>query len=491
MCVRLRTTGLGVETTLSNQNQTTSRVAIDLLLDLDRSKGKRDAVETALRDAIRGRRLTDGDVLPSTRSLANDLGVSRATVVAAYEQLASEGYITARQGSATAVTFAGTERSPSPHQYLAATDPDQAVYFHPGRPDLSGFPRREWQIATRTVLKTVPDVALDYPDPAGRPEFRRSIASYLARTRATVSDAADMVVTAGFLPALGLLARHFARAGAGTIAVENPMLYKHRLLLEYLGVTVIPVDVDHEGISVAGLDRVEEPIDAVLVCPARQYPLGMTMTPYRRADLVEWARRRNVWIVEDDYDGEFRYDDRPIGALQGLAPDRVVHAGTASKTLAPGVRLGWLTVPEELRRSMAFDVMANGAVSALDQMTLATMIDSGAYDRQVRTMRARYRRRRDATIAELGSIAGVSIPNSSAGLSICVRFDGDASTLDDRRIEAVCFAGGVGVVALSRHFADPHRSVPGLVVGFAAPPEHEFPTALQRLQSVLREALST
>lgn len=479
---------------MSRQDQSTSSHALDLLLDVDMASGRRAGVESALRTAIQDGRLRIGDRLPSTRALADDLGVARATVVAAYEHLAAEGYVVARRGSATTVAYAAAAQpdhaGPSDEPTEQFIDHSRQLLFNPGRPDLSGFPRAEWRAALRAVLKIVPDAELDYPNPSGCRQLRRSLAAYLARTRATMSTESDIVVTAGFLSALGIIAEHLVRHGHGRIAVEDPMLFQYRDLLGFLGVDAIPVAIDDEGISVDRLDRITDPVDAVLVCPARQYPLGMTMSPGRRAELVEWARQRNAWIIEDDYDGEFRYDGRPVGALQGLAPDRVIHAGTASKSLAPGIRLGWLTVPEPLRRALTPAVMARGPVSVIDQLTVAEMIDRGAYDRQVRTARARYRRRRDRTLSTLSEIPDIAINETAAGLNLCLRFVGRHRNLDDRAVEAASIAAGVGVVALSRHFANPENAERGVVVGFAAPPEHRFPTALSVLEDILRVALN-
>lgn len=490
----LRCNGLTIETSVSSQYQSTSRAALDLLLDVDTSAGRRAGVESALRTAIRDGRLQCGDALPSTRALAHDLGLARATVVAAYEQLAAEGYVVGRRGSATTVSYAPPERigaaRPAESTIEANTALARSVTFHPGRPDLSGFPRRDWRAALRTVLNTVPDSELDYPDPAGCPQLRGSLASYLGRTRATQSTASDILVTGGFLPALGIVADHFRRRGHGRIVVEDPMLYLYRLVLEYFEIDVVPVSVDREGISVAALERVDVPVDAVLVCPSRHYPLGITMSAERRADLVQWAREYDTWVIEDDYDGEFRYDGRPVGALQGLAPDRVVHAGTASKSLAPGLRLGWMTVPEPLRRAIAPAILARGPTSVIDQLTLSELIDSGAYDRQIRGMRSRYRRRRDRVVAMLETVDGLRLPESAAGLNICARFVGEHRRVDDLAVESACIAAGVGVVALSRHYAAASNASRGIVVGFAAPAEHEFRSALDRLRAVLDKALN-
>lgn len=460
--------------------------AIDLALIVDLDGGRRAGVETALRDAIRDGRLRVGDRLPSTRSLAVDLGVSRATVVAAYEQLAVEGFVTGQAGSATRVADVGvvvdeSDDDPNP------LGPQFAHDFHPGRPDVSAFPRRDWQRAVRRIMNEAPDEALGYPHPRGRPELRQALAGYLSRARSVVTEPAAISIVGGFVAALSFIGEHLARRGSGRIAVEDPMLFFHRDILRQAGVECVPVPVDGDGLRVDLLDELAGDVDAVLVCPAHQYPIGATLPAERRTALVEWARRNGTWIVEDDYDGEFRYDRRPVGALQGLAPDRVIHVGTASKTLAPGLRLAWITAPPPLRRALAATINVRAGVSALEQLALADLIERGVLDRHVRSLRPRYRDRRDRLRARLDELGWIDTPDGAAGLNLCARFVGDAADWNDSEIVRECAHRSVGVVELSRHYANPATAPKGLVLGFAAPPEHHVHAALDALVDTLDE----
>jgi GntR family transcriptional regulator / MocR family aminotransferase len=455
------------------------RTATELALHVDLSLGRRAGVEAALRDAIRDGRLRVGDPLPSTRSLAADLGVSRATVVAAYEQLAAEGYATGEVGSATRVAEVGavahSDDDPNP---LA---PELTHDFHPGRPDVSAFPRRDWQRAVRRIMNEAPDDVFGYPHPRGRPELRRALAGYLSRARSVVTDPSAISIVGGFVAALSFVGEHLARCGRRRIAVEDPMLFFHRDVLRQAGVECVPVPVDGDGLRVDLLDRLADSVDAVLVCPAHQYPIGATLPAERRTALVDWARRHDAWVVEDDYDGEFRYDRRPVGALQGLAPDRVIHVGTASKTLAPGLRLAWITAPASLRRGLIATINVRAGVSALEQLAFADLIEHGVLDRQVRILRPRYRERRDRLRARLDELGWIDTPDGAAGLNLCARFVGEAAAWSDRTIVAECAERSVSVIELSRHYAVPDGAPNGLVLGFGAPPEHAFDASLDTL----------
>jgi len=289
---------------------------LELQLDLPHGAGRREGLEVALRVAIRSGRLSAGSAMPSSRVLSEDLNVSRSTVVGAYEQLTAEGYLVSEHGRGTTVA-ALTPLAPD------AVEPDlfgptPTWDFRPGEPDVSSFPRREWLRSLRRVVLEAPDEMLAYPDPRGRRELRETLASYLARTRSVVTDHTGVFVTGGFASGVGFLADAFRQMGIERIAVEEAMVPFHRAALRIAGLQVETVAVDQAGLDVAALSRTAA--QAVLVTPAHQYPFGVTMTPERRADLIIWATANNAWIVEDDYDGEFRYDRRPIGALQGLDP---------------------------------------------------------------------------------------------------------------------------------------------------------------------------
>lgn len=452
---------------------------LDLQLDVVGGVGIRTALETALRDAIRTGRLVSGAVVPSTRSLAADLGLSRSTVVIAYEQLVAEGYLRAEHGSATRV--APLLAAAPPVRELDRYGPNPLHDFRPGEPDPSSFPRARWLRSVRRVLGDEPDDAFGYPDPRGGSELRSTLAEYLGRTRTVVADSAAVHVVGGYGAGLGFLAEAFRRQGVERIGVEDPMLPMHAHALRTTGIETVPIPLDAEGIDIEQLRAAD--VGAVVVTPAHQYPTAITMSARRRTEIIDWARDQNAWIVEDDYDGEFRYDRRPIGSLQGLGPDRVVYGGTASKSLSPALRIGWLVVPEPLRADLMRVVNVRAGVSAIDQLALSDFIHRGELDRHVRLMRGVYRHRNDALRAVLAETAWLEIGEGAAGLHLIARLRSEH--LDEASVIAAADAASVGLLGLVTH----HRSTAagtGFAIGFSRPPGHHFPTALERLGDVLR-----
>ncbi|PWK61865.1 GntR family transcriptional regulator/MocR family aminotransferase [Streptomyces sp. CG 926] len=381
---------------------------LHLQLDLTAGRGLRAGLTEALREAARGGRLAAGTRLPSSRTLAADLGVARNTVAEAYAELVAEGWLTARQGSGTRVAERARPRRPAaaaPVRRPARKGP--AYSLIPGSPDLGGFPRAAWLSAARRALTDAPNEAFGYAvDPRGRVELRQALAGYLARARGVYADPERIVLCAGFLHGLTLLAGLLRARRVREVAVEGYGLDFHRDVLVRAGLRTRPLGVDAEG---ARTGELTPTAGAVLLTPAHQFPTGVALTPARRAAAVDWARTTGGLILEDDYDGEFRYDRQPVGALQGLDPDRVVYLGTAAKSLAPGLRMGWMVVPPGLLEEvLAAKRSTDWACGALDQLILAEFITSGAYDRHVRGMRLRYRRRRDELVATVGDRVGVS-----------------------------------------------------------------------------------
>ncbi len=307
----------------------------ELLVRL-RGGRRRAQLEDRLRELVRDGTLDAGSRMPSSRALAGDLGVSRRLVVDAYAQLLAEGYLVARQGAGTFVAAAGALERESPAPPAASA---LRFDFFPGAPDLASFPRTLWLRATREVLRGAPDSAFAYPDARGAPALRAALAAYLRRVRGVVVEPDAIVVCSGATQGLALLGRALPRLGISSIDVEDPGLPPHRGVLAYAGLDVRGVPVDEQGVDVGAL---RAPV--ALTTPAHQCPTGVVLSPRRRGELVRWARDGGL-VIEDDYDAEFRYDRAPLGALQGLAPDRVVYLGTVSKTLAPGLRLGWLVLP--------------------------------------------------------------------------------------------------------------------------------------------------
>lgn len=389
--------------------------------------GVRRGLTEALREAVRSGRLAPGTRLPSSRSLAADLGIARNTVAEAYADLVAEGWLTARQGSGTSVARRPVQAPSTTSAPGRQTHARPAYDLVPGTPDLSSFPRAAWLKASRRALTVAPHEALDYGDPRGRVELRTALAGYLARARGVRTDPEHIVICSGFVHGLMLLGQVLRGRGLNSLAVESYGLDVHWRLLERAGLRTVPLGFDELGTRTEELTAGPRGGDAwggvraVLMTPAHQFPMGVPLHPDRRAQVVDWARRGGGLILEDDYDGEFRYDRQPVGALQGLDPDHVVHVGTASKSLAPGLRLGWLVLPPSLAPEV---VAAKGGVDwscgVLDQLTLAEFITSGAYDRHIRASRLRYRRRRDALVARLAEQApGVRATASRRACTWC------------------------------------------------------------------------
>jgi GntR family transcriptional regulator/MocR family aminotransferase len=437
----------------------------DLHLELAPRGERRAALERAVRAAIRDGRLAAGDRLPSTRALAADLGLARGTVTEAYAQLTAEGYLTARPGAPTRVAFAGAAEVPAgPVQ----TRDVPRLDLTPGTPDVGAFPRGPWLRALRRSFAAAPDSVLGYRDLRGRPELRSALAAYLGRARGVRADPDRIVVCAGFNEGFGLL---LAALPGGTLAMEDPCLHFHRRIAHAAGRTIVPMAVDERG-AAPPLDA-----DAALLTPAHQFPLGATLAPERRAAFVRWARERQTVVIEDDYDGEFRFDRQPAGALQGLDPERVVYAGTASKTLAPGLRLAWLVLPAALVEPVLEAKLRIGGTTVLEQLALAELIASGGLDRHVRRMRARYRRRRDALLDLLGDRRTRGI---AAGLHLVVDVEDEAAALEAGTLEGVALQG----LEPFWHDTGPQ----GLVIGYAAPPQHAYAASLDALGRALARA---
>src|SRR4051794_6366361 len=374
--------------------------APELLVSVERdgNGSLRAQIEHELRHAVRAGRLRAGTPLPSTRVLARQLGVARGVVVEAYAQLAAEGSLRTRQGAPTRVApVAAQPRSARPRP---DAPPPPRYDLRASVPDLTAFPRKAWLAAERRALAGLPHAALDYPELNGAVRLRGALASYLGRARGLVADPERILITTGTLQSLGLLANVLRERGIERIAVEQPGFHIHRALLRRRGLTAVPVPVDPDGLVVERLPA--QGARAVLVTPAHQMPLGAVLPPERRAALLEWAERHDALVVEDDYDGEYRYDREPVGALQGLAPERVAYLGSASKVLAPALRIGWMVAPSWLERELAEAKSWDDAGSPLlGQLALADMIERGELDRHLRRVRVTYRRRRDLLLAGL------------------------------------------------------------------------------------------
>ncbi|MBG0853029.1 PLP-dependent aminotransferase family protein [Streptomyces spinoverrucosus] len=457
-------------------------LGIDLHLEPS-GPGLRRGLTDTLREAVRTGRLAPDTRLPSSRSLAADLGIARNTVAESYADLVAEGWLTARQGSGTRVADRAVPPQPdrpAPHH----REPGRAAYnLVPGTPDLASFPRAEWLKAARRALTAAPNDALGYGDARGRIELRTALADYLSRARGVRADPDRILVCSGFAHGLKLLAEVLHTRGLRTLAVESYGLDLHWDLVERAGLRTLPLPFDTHGTLPEALDGAGSDdlpaTRAVLLTPAHQFPMGVALRPSRRAAVVDWARRTGGLILEDDYDGEFRYDRQPVGALQDLDPDHVVYLGTASKSLAPGLRLAWMVLPP----SLVPDVMRHAGGSAtgvLEQLTLAEFLTSGAYDRHVRAARLRYRRRRDDLVAALAERApDVRATGIAAGLHAVLRLPPGT----EQPVVRAATWQGVAVHGLSRyrHPAARAQHLDAMVVGYGTPPDHAWTGTLDAL----------
>jgi GntR family transcriptional regulator / MocR family aminotransferase len=436
---------------------------IELLVALDRSRPSlRVQIEEQLRDAVRAGRLGAGTPLPSTRGLAAELSLSRGVVVEAYSQLVAEGYLVAQQGGATRVAQAGAAPAPAPSRGPAGRAP--RFDFRTGAPDVSLFPRAAWLTSLRRSLQGAPDARFDYGDPRGAPELRTALARYLGRVRGVSCDAERVIVTSGMAQGMALFGRVLVERGERAIALEDPSSGPGRLQLASTGLATVAVPVDDEGLRV---DRLAALGPAgprvVMVTPAHQFPTGVVLSAGRRAALRDWAAAREGLVLEDDYDAEYRYDRQPVGALQGLAPERVTYAGSVSKTLAPGLRLGWLVAPERLAEQLvAAKERDDLGTPVVEQLALADFLERGELDRHLRRTRAVYRGRRDALVAALERHLPGCVPTGvAAGLHLVVALP--AGT-DERALLAAARAAGIGLAGLSEHAVTP--APPALLLGY-------------------------
>ena len=461
----------------------------ELLLRLDRGSGEplRAQLETGLREAIRSGRLHGGERLPSSRELARELGVSRGLVQDCYGQLLAEGYLTSRLGSATRVAAGSYPAPPAPPRSLEPV-PQLIADFRVGVPDLPGFPRGDWVWAIREACGRVAAPDLDYGDPRGTAVLRNVLAGYLRRVRAAAADPERIIVSTGFAQGLSLVLRTLAPAGVRCVAFEDPG-YGCADTSETIratlaaGLRAVHVPVDDRGIDVTALGA--SGAHVVVVTPAHQSPTGVVLAAQRRHALVDWARRNGTFVVEDDYDSEFRYDREPVGVLQGLDPGRVFTIGTASKALAPAVRLGWVLAPPELADGVAEEKrISDRGSSTLDQLAMAALLESGRYDRHLRRMRVLYARRRAALIAALAQHApGVRLTGLAAGFHAVAHLPAMA---DERAVVAAARERRVGLYGMGS-FRATGTTVPAqLVLGFGNVGERSIEPGIAAVADLLR-----
>ncbi|HEY2176876.1 MAG TPA: PLP-dependent aminotransferase family protein [Mycobacteriales bacterium] len=465
----------------SSTNSTATGGELFVEVGRDRSVALHRQVESGIRDRIRCGQLAGGTVLPSTRGLAEDLGVSRGVVVEAYQQLVAEGYLVSRSGGYTQVARAAeTDVAPDAVQRPAAAPP--RIDFRYGRPDVSQFPRAAWLRSTRRVLAEIPNDRLVYLEGGGAPELREALSGYLNRVRGTAARPENVVIVNGFGQGIRLVAQVLAQMGVRRLAVEDPSSDDDiRVTAPRLGIEVVGVPVDADGISIPALER--SGADAVLVTAAHQFPTGAVLSPAVRKSLVDWAAHGDRLIVEDDYDAEFRYDREPIGAMQGLAPDHVVYAGTASKTLAPGLRLGWLVVPNRLVAEVGdAKILDDRGSPVLDQLVFADFVARGEFDRHLRRMRPRYRRRRDVLLGALRErLPDVEPTGISAGMHVTTWLPAD---LDEAGIIDAARQRSLGVYGV-RPYRMSRTGRAGLVFGYGGLSERAIAEGIDILADVV------
>ena len=470
-------------------------MAADLVVELRRNGAEplHQQLEAAIRSRIRDGRLRAGTSLPSTRTLGGALGVSRGVVVEAYQQLAAEGYLSSRSGGYTRVAQdLAVDTAPGPAPALTSAlaprpppDPPK-LDFKYCQPDVTQFPRAAWLRSLRRAVHEAPDEQLAYPTGHGAAELRQALADYLNRARGTSARAEDVVVCSGFTQGLALVVQVLAGRGATRVAVEDPSDPEIRQVPVDAGLDVVGVPVDEGGLRVDLLDRIDA--DALLLTPAHQCPTGAVLSAEARTGVLDWARERGALVVEDDYDSEYRYDRPPIGALQGLAPDLVVYAGSASKTLAPALRLGWLVVPGRLLDAVTDEKdLADCGTARIEQQAFADFLARGELDRHLRRMRAHYRRRRDLLVeAVADTLPEATVRGIAAGLHATVQLpDG----YDERAILDQAHRRGIDLTTTHDFWITPGTGPPTLLLGYAQIPEHAIARGIRELGDAVRATL--
>ncbi len=479
------------------------------LIAFDRASGRfHKQVYDGYRAAILEGRLRAGQRIPSTRATARELGISRLPVLNAFEQLQHEGYLESRAGSGTYVAASmldgagGSRRSPRPGARSPTLPPpapkawrdvDASVpqtgrsAFRVSLPALEHFPHKTWARLVSRHARRMPVELMAYGEPAGYLPLRRAIADYLRTARAVSCDASQILIVSGSQMALQLCARVLLRAG-DSFGVEEPGYPGARNALRATGAVPRTVAVDDDGLMIQPLDRDTQAARAVYVTPSHQYPLGVSMNVARRLELLDWARRHRSWIIEDDYDSEYRYASRPLPALQGMdEAARVIYIGTFSKVLFPALRVGYLVAPASLVDSFiahrdAFDLFS----PTLYQRVLTDFLGDGHFGRHLRRMRAIYQGRRDALVEAIRRrLDGIlTIVNADAGMHLAAWLP---AGIDDREVARHAAMRGISATALSSCYAGKSRR-PGLVLGFGSIAEEAVVPAVEALAGAIEDA---
>jgi GntR family transcriptional regulator/MocR family aminotransferase len=456
--------------------------ASELVLDLgDTGSGPlNQRVKRALRTAIRTGRLESGSVLPPSRQLATDLGCSRWTITEAYAQLAAEGYLESQVGSATRVRWSATDLAIAPASIRPIPTP--VLDLAPGLPDLRNFPRQLWADGLRRAVSQTAATDLAHPSAAGQDQLRRTLGGYLERSRGVSLQSANVHVTTGAANAAARVCRVLLAGGITAIAVEDPGWMRMHEVVASTGLEIVPIEVDEHGLQVSELAATG--VQAVIATPAHHFPYGVVLSPERRTALLRWAKQNRAWILEDDYDAEFRYDRAPVATIQGMDPTRVVLLGSLSKTLSPALGIGWMVTPRALTDRLAQLERTVTVPPTLDQRAYADILDSGRYDRHLRAARRRYRGRRDTLVAALhAALPECRLTGVAAGLHLLLHLPPRVSA------SAVVSAGstrGLKLIPLAAYCHTPvEAGDAALVLGYGDLADSEVGTAV----SLLRESV--
>jgi len=485
-----------------------------VFVNLDRSGPIYKQIYENLRVAILEGRLKAGERLPSTRELAQNLGVSRNTALLAYDQLAAEGYISGNIGSGSFVTAilpesvprglasrdilegkkAGSWRLSAYAKRLpatltiadASTSPKIRYDFQYGSPAVRDFPDQLWQRAILRRLRHASMKALGYGPAEGYEPLRTAIAAYLKRSRGVECEARQILIVNGSQQALDLAARVLLDPN-DSVVLEDPHYQGARQVFQSARANLIPIPVDSEGLKVDLLPKKKRNLKVAYLTPSHQFPTGAIMPVARRLDLLAWAREVNACILEDDYDGEFRYEGWPVKAAQGLDPEgRVIYIGTFSKSLFPSLRLGYLVLPDEMIKPfVAAKFLADRQVPMLEQLALADFIQEGHFERHLRRSRMRNASRRKALLESLEKYFGKSmeISGANAGVHLLVWLNSvsraELPVLMQRAADA-----GVGIYPVSPYYLKQPRRA-GLLLGYASLTEDEIRAGIRILASVM------
>ncbi|MDH6434546.1 GntR family transcriptional regulator/MocR family aminotransferase [Streptomyces sp. SAI-144] len=463
-----------------------TNLAGDLLIDLSRAgEGPlHERVKRALRSAIRSGRVEVGTALPPSRQLAGDLGCSRWAVTEAYGQLVAEGYLEARSGSATRVRWSG-DRDGGVERPVARQAPEARFDLAPGLPDLRAFPRRRWAEAVRAQVTNTAFTEFGYPPPGGHPRLRALLAEYLGRSRGVSTTAQDVTVCTSVTDGVRRVCRALRSQGITAVGCEEPGWTRLRQVIRAAGLEPVPVRTDGGGVRVDDLAG-HSGLRAVLAAPAHQFPLGTVLVPERRAALLDWARRVDGVVLEDDYDAEFRYDRRPVAALQGMDPSRVVLLKSLSKTLSPALGIGWLVAPSRWTDILHRIDQAATHPPVLDQLAFADLLESGAYDRHLRACRQRYRDRRDTLVRTLAEqLPEAPVSGIAAGLHLILRLP---NSVDTAAVVRAAAARSLSVADLATYHATEDHAVHGLVLGYGNLADGMVKQAVGQLRAAIEES---